>query len=33
MLPRAAETLRQRISGGKLGLRDPCSILEARNTL
>jgi hypothetical protein len=33
MLPRAAETLRQRISGGNLGLRDPRSIVQARNTL
>jgi hypothetical protein len=33
MLPRAAEPLRQRITGGKLGLRDPRSILQARNTL
>jgi len=33
MLPGAAETLRQRISGGNLGLRDPPSIVQGRNTL
>jgi hypothetical protein len=33
MLPRAAEVLRQRIRGGNLGLRDPRSIAQGRNTL
>ena len=33
MLPRAAEVLRQRISGGNLGLRDPRMIAQGRNTL
>jgi hypothetical protein len=33
MLPKAAELLRQRISGGNLGLRDPRSVVQARNTL
>jgi hypothetical protein len=33
MLPRAAETLRQRVSGGSFGLHDPRSIVQARNTL
>jgi hypothetical protein len=33
MLPRAAEVLRQRIRGENLGLRDPRSIVQARNTL
>jgi site-specific DNA recombinase len=33
MLPRAAAVLRERISGGNLGLRDPRSIVQGRNTL
>jgi hypothetical protein len=33
MLPRAAQMLRERIGGGKLGLRDPRSIVQGRNTL
>jgi len=33
MLPRAAEALRHRIGGGKVGLRDPRSIAQRRNTL
>jgi len=33
MLPRAAELLRERIRGGNLGLRDPRSIAQGRNTL
>jgi hypothetical protein len=33
MLPRAAEALRHRIGGGNLGLRDPRSIAQGRNTL
>jgi len=33
MLPRAADVLRDRIRGGNLGLRDPRSIIPARNTL
>jgi len=33
MLPRAAEVLRNRIRGGNLGLRDPLSIIPARNAL
>ena len=33
MLPRAADLLRQRVSGGNLGLRDPGSIVPARNAL
>jgi hypothetical protein len=33
MLPRAAEVLRPRIRGGNLGLRDPRSIVQGRNTL
>lgn len=33
MLPRAAELLRQRIRGGNLGLREPRSIVQGRNTL
>jgi site-specific DNA recombinase len=33
MLPRAAEVLRKRIQGGSLGLRDPRSIVQGRNTL
>ncbi len=33
MLPRSAELLRQRVTGGNLGLRDPTSILQARNAL
>jgi site-specific DNA recombinase len=33
MLPRAADVLRERIRGGNLGLRDPRSIIPARNTL
>ena len=31
--PRAADVLRERIRGGNLGLRDPRSIMPARNTL
>jgi len=33
MLPRAAEALRERVSGGNAGLRDPRSITEGRNIL
>lgn len=33
MLPRAAHVLRERIRGGNLGLRDPRSIVQGRNTL
>jgi site-specific DNA recombinase len=33
MLPRAAQVLRDRIRGGNLGLRDPRSIVQGRNTL
>jgi site-specific DNA recombinase len=33
VLPRSADLLRQRISGGNLGLRDPQSILQARMAL
>lgn len=33
MLPRTAELLRQRIDAGNLGLRDPRSIVPARNVL
>lgn len=33
MLPRSAELLRQRITGGNLGLRGPNSILQARKAL
>lgn len=33
VLPRSAEQLRQRVTGGNLGLRDPNSILQARNAL
>jgi len=33
MLPRAAQVLRERIGGGNLGLRDPRSIVQGRNTL
>ncbi len=33
MLPRSADLLRQRITGGNLGFRDPRSILQARNAL
>jgi hypothetical protein len=33
MLPRAAQLLRSRIAGGNLGLRDPRSIVQGRNTL
>jgi site-specific DNA recombinase len=33
MLPRAAQVLRERIRGGNLGLRDPRSIVQVRNTL
>ena len=33
MLPRAADVLRERIRGGNLGLRDPRSIIPARNAL
>ena len=33
MLPRAAEELRERMTGGALGLRDPRSIVQARNTV
>jgi hypothetical protein len=33
MLPRVAEVLRDRIRGGNVGLRDPRSIIPARNTL
>jgi hypothetical protein len=33
MLPRVAEVLRERIRGGNLGLRDPRSIVQGRNTL
>ncbi len=33
MLPRAAQVLRDRIRGGNLGLRDPPSIVQGRNTL
>jgi site-specific DNA recombinase len=33
MLPRAADILRNRIRGGNLGLRDPRSIIPARNVL
>jgi hypothetical protein len=33
MLPKAAELLRQRIRGENLGLRDPRSIVQGRDTL
>lgn len=33
MLPSAARVLRERIGGGNLGLRDPRSIVQGRNTL
>lgn len=33
ILPRAADTLRQRIRAGNSGLRDPRSIIQERNTL
>jgi hypothetical protein len=33
MLPNAARVLRERIRGGNLGLRDPRSIVQGRNTL
>jgi hypothetical protein len=33
MLSRAAQLLRERIRGGNLGLRDPRSIVQGRNTL
>jgi hypothetical protein len=33
MMPQAARVLRQRISRGNLGFRDPRSIVQARNVL
>jgi hypothetical protein len=33
MLPQAAELLRHRIRGDNLGLRDPSSIVQGRNTV
>jgi len=33
MLPQAARVLRERIGRGNLGLRDPRSIVQGRNTL
>jgi hypothetical protein len=33
MLPSAADVLRERIRGGNLGLRDPRSVIPARNAL
>lgn len=31
MLPRAADVLRERVGAGNIGLRNPRSIVEARN--
>ena len=33
MLPNVAEVVRDRIAAGNVGLRDPRSIVQARNTL